>query len=134
MRGFLCLYKVQPIVYPFWMALTPEKKVKNNVVRLLKERGAYYFFPASYGMGRSGVPDIVCCLHGQFIGIECKAGNNKPTPLQERELAAIKVAGGLSCVINESNIPQLATMLDLLTENADEQRAETIDGTLAEPP
>jgi hypothetical protein len=28
------------------MAMTPEKKVKNQVVRLLKEYGAYYFFPA----------------------------------------------------------------------------------------
>ena len=134
MRGFFVPLQSPTVALSYPMALTPEKKVKNNVVRLLKERGAYYFFPASYGMGRSGVPDIVCCLHGQFIGIECKAGSNKPTPLQERELAAIKVAGGLSCVINESNIPQLATMLDLLTENADEQRAETIDGTLAEPP
>jgi len=68
------------------MALTPEKKVKNKVVRLLKEHGAYYFFPASYGMGRSGVPDVVCCLHGCFIGIECKAGKNKPTPYKRKSL------------------------------------------------
>jgi hypothetical protein len=70
------------------MAITPEKKVKNKVVALLKERGAYYFFPATYGMGRSGVPDMVVCYKG-FIGVECKAGNNKPTALQLRELAAI---------------------------------------------
>jgi Holliday junction resolvase len=72
-----------------YMAITPEKKVKNKVVALLKERGAYYFFPATYGMGRSGVPDIVACYRGRFIGIECKAGKNTPTELQKRELAAI---------------------------------------------
>ena len=93
------------------MAMTPEKKVKNAVVRLLKERGAYYFFPASYGMGRSGVPDVVCCYRGYFIGIECKAGKNKPTPLQERELAAIIKAGGISCVTNEHNLAELETIL-----------------------
>lgn len=93
------------------MAMTPEKKVKNKVVRLLKQYGAYYFFPASYGMGRSGVPDIVCCLQGRFIGIECKAGKNKPTPLQEKELADIMKAGGISCVVNEDNIPELETIL-----------------------
>ena len=93
------------------MAMTPEKKVKNKVVRLLKEYGAYYFFPASYGMGRSGFPDIVCCLRGYFIGIECKAGNNKPTPLQEKELADIIKAGGVSCVINEDNMAELESIL-----------------------
>lgn len=93
------------------MAMTPEKKVKNKVVRLLKEYGAYYFFPASYGMGRSGVPDIVCCLRGCFIGIECKAGKNKPTPLQEKELADIIKAGGISCVINEDNMAELESIL-----------------------
>ena len=91
--------------------MTPEKKVKNKVVRLLKEYGAYYFFPASYGMGRSGVPDIVCCLRGYFIGIECKAGKNKPTPLQEKELADIIKAGGVSCVINEDNMAELESIL-----------------------
>lgn len=93
------------------MALTPEKKVKNKVVALLKERGAYYFFPASYGMGRSGVPDIVCCVDGNFIGIECKAGKNKATPLQLKELAAIREARGTTFIINEENIGVLAEYL-----------------------
>ena len=92
------------------MALTPEKKVKNKVVSILKEHGAYYFFPASYGMGRSGVPDVIVCYRGRFIGIECKAGKNKPTPLQLRELAAIEAAGGTSLVVNETNLDQLQTL------------------------
>ena len=39
------------------MAMTPEKKVKQTVVKILKEIGAYYFFPATGGYGRNGVPD-----------------------------------------------------------------------------
>jgi len=86
------------------MALTPEKKVKNKVVAILKKHQVYYFFPATYGMGRSGVPDVVCCHLGTFIGIECKAGKNKATPLQLRELAAIRTAGGTTFIINEENV------------------------------
>lgn len=86
------------------MANTPEKKVKDKVVKLLKAHGVYYFFPATFGMGRSGVPDIICCLNGKFLAVECKAGNNKPTPLQEREIQAIKDAGGTAFVINETNV------------------------------
>ena len=94
------------------MALTPEKKVKNKIVNILKQYKAYYFFPSNYGMGRSGIPDIVCCYRGYFIGIECKAGSNQPTALQERELAAIKEADGIACIINENNIPLLINILD----------------------
>ena len=98
--------------YSFWMALTPEKKVKNKVVSILKEHGAYYFFPASYGMGRSGVPDVIVCYEGRFIGIECKAGKNTTTMLQDRELAAIEEAGGIPLVICEHNLDELVDQLD----------------------
>ena len=94
------------------MAMTPEKKVKNNVVKLLKDYGVYYFFPATYGMGRSGIPDIVCCYKGRFVGIECKANGNKPTPLQERELTAIREAGGASIVIDENNMDKLEELFN----------------------
>ena len=65
-------------------------------------------------MGRSGVPDVVCCYAGRFIGIECKAGGNKPTTLQKRELEAIKVAGGLPLIINEDNYALINAVLDKL--------------------
>ncbi len=96
--------------------MTPEAKVKKKVVDILKTVGAYYFFPATGGFGRSGVPDIIVCLKGQFIGLECKAGNNKPTALQERELQRIVDAGGRAFVINESNIDRLAPHLIKLAE------------------
>lgn len=89
------------------MAATPERKVKDRVVKILKEQEVYYFFPATYGMGRSGVPDIICCVNGRFLGIECKANGNKPTALQQRELAAIANAGGIALVIDETNLPDL---------------------------
>lgn len=85
------------------MAKTPEKAVKDKVVRVLKEEGAYYFFPATHGYGRSGVPDIVACIRGAFVGIECKAGTNKPTALQVRELERIRQADGHAIVVNEEN-------------------------------
>lgn len=88
--------------------MTPEAKVKARVVKLLKEHNIYYFFPATHGYGRSGVPDIICCYNSLFMGIECKAGSNKPTALQEKEMRKIKAAGGVTFVINETNINDLA--------------------------
>lgn len=85
------------------MAATPEKRVKDKVVGILKDEGAYYFFPATHGYGRSGVPDIVACVNGHFLAIECKAGKNKPTALQVREIESIRKAGGAAVVANEEN-------------------------------
>ena len=96
------------------MAATPEKKVKAKVVEILKAHGVYYFFPATYGMGRGGVPDIICCYRGRFIAIECKAGAGKTTALQERELAAIQAASGVQMVVNEKNFGELAVLLNFL--------------------
>jgi Holliday junction resolvase len=85
------------------MAQTPEKRVKTKVESVLKSEGAYYFFPATHGYGRSGVPDIIACVNGRFLAIECKAGANKPTALQTREIESIRLAGGVAVVANEEN-------------------------------
>jgi len=96
------------------VALTPERKVKQQVVALLKEAGAYYFFPSANGLGRSGIPDIIVCYRGRFVGIECKAGKGQTTALQERELKRIREAGGVSLVIREDNINMVSSLLNLL--------------------
>tara|TARA_R100000935_G_scaffold55794_1_gene86229 strand:+ start:553 stop:765 length:213 start_codon:yes stop_codon:yes gene_type:complete len=67
--------------------------------------------PATGGYGASGVPDIIACYEGRFIGIECKANGGKPTALQKKHLADIKKAKGLSLLIDESNIDVLKYLL-----------------------
>jgi Holliday junction resolvase len=91
--------------------LTPEKKVKTKVVAILKELGAYYFYPVTGGYGASGVPDIVGCYNGNFFAVECKAGKGKTTALQDKNLAQIKACGGIATVINEDNIEDVRRLL-----------------------
>lgn len=93
------------------MALTPEAKVKRVVVKQLKELGAYYFYPVTGGYGGSGVPDIIGCYQGRFFGIECKAGKNTPTPLQEKNLTDISNNGGIAVVVNENNMHDVVQLI-----------------------
>ena len=93
------------------MAMTPEGKVKKKIVEQLKTLGCYYFFPATGGYGKSGVPDIVGCYKGKFFGIECKAGKNTPTALQEKNLSDIALAGGVAAVVNELNMRDIEELL-----------------------
>ena len=98
------------------MADTPEKKVKKKVVELLKVYNAYYFYPVTGGFGASGVPDIVACVEGQFLGIEVKADIKKrgPTALQEKNLREIKATGGIALVIDAHNIDVLVQVLETI--------------------
>lgn len=82
--------------------MTPEGRVKNAVKKLLTEYGTYYFMPVSNGMGRHGIPDIICCHYGHFVAIECKAKGGKPTALQEREMQSIKMRGGHALVVDDT--------------------------------
>jgi len=90
---------------------TPESRVKDKVKKLLDAHGVYYFMPATGGYGRSGVPDFVCCFRGRFFAIECKAGLNDPTALQQREMRRIEEAGGITYVARDDSLPMLPTLL-----------------------
>lgn len=93
----------QKMLQQAYMANTPESRVKNKVKKALDDLGAYYCFPVTGGFGNSGVPDILACVEGHFFGIECKAGNNAPTALQEKHLSNINESKGSAFVVDETN-------------------------------
>jgi len=92
--------------------MTPEGKVKRKAIVELQKLGMYIFFPATGGFGRSGIPDIVCCYKGKFIGIECKAHGNKPTALQQSNLEEIVNNGGIAIVIDETSVFNLKQIIE----------------------
>jgi Holliday junction resolvase len=62
--------------------------------------------PIGSGYGNAGVPDFLCCLQGQFVAIEAKAGKGKTTALQEKNLRDILMSGGHAWVVNEENLEE----------------------------
>jgi hypothetical protein len=94
------------------MTTTPESKVKAKTVEMLKAMRAWYFFPGNNGFGKSGIPDIVICWYGRFIGVEVKSAKGKPTDLQMRTGAQIQEAGGKWLIVrNPEDIEALESML-----------------------
>lgn len=81
-----------------------EADLKREIVAYLKSVGAWFDNPVRNGYGRRGVPDIVVCYRGRFLGVECKRppeeGKKPPEAdvWQQRELAAIVEAGGRAIV------------------------------------
>ena len=95
---------------------TPESKVKNKAKLALARLGTYYTFPMTGGYSNSGVPDILVCYRGIFIGLECKANGNKPTRLQESHIKEINMNGGIAFIVDEHNVDNL---YELLKERVD---------------
>ena len=115
--------------------MTPEGKVKDKVKLTLAVMGAYYCMPATGGYGSSGIPDVLCCYKGRFIGIECKTRGNKPTRLQQSNLDEIERQGGMAFVINEDNSDsaQFDNCVELLALGGREVRIRSLNPAVAVP-
>lgn len=58
---------------------------------------------AEDGFQRSGIPDLLICLKGEFIAIELKNENGKPTALQLHNIEQIKKSGGQAYILRPEN-------------------------------
>ena len=97
--------------------MTPEGKVKAAVRKVLDTEGVYYFMPVSNGMGSMGVFDIVCCVNGFFLGVECKSDAKKnPTALQTRQALKALDANGFVFLVHTGNIKELAYTIAKIKE------------------
>jgi hypothetical protein len=91
--------------------VTPEGKVKKAMTEGLDQLAAYWFFPATHGYGRSGVPDIIACIDGKFWGFECKSDSGTATGLQLLEIEKIQEAGGRALVVRGVEGAEMALAL-----------------------
>lgn len=83
---------------------TPEGKVKAKIKSYLKTvPDCWFYMPVQNGMGVVGIPDIVACIQGRFVGIETKAPGkeNNVTANQRANLDAITASGGVAFVSSD---------------------------------
>ena len=72
-----------------------ETNLQRKVQDYLESIGAYHFKVHGSAYMKSGIPDIISCYKGLFIGIECKIGKNKPSKLQEEHRDMILKSRGI---------------------------------------
>ncbi len=76
-----------------------ERDTVNEIKKYLASLGSDVFFWKEHGgpYGTSGVPDIICCYKGHFLGLEVKLPTGRLTELQKRAIRKINGAGGIAC-------------------------------------
>lgn len=52
---------------------------------------------------KKGVPDILCCIGGRFVGFEVKTDTGKQSPDQKTAQTAIEKCGGLYYLVRSVN-------------------------------
>ena len=75
-----------------------ERDIVAAIKRYLGTLGEDVFFWKEHGSpyGTSGVPDIICCYKGRFLGLEAKLPGGRLTALQKQALEKINRAGGIA--------------------------------------
>lgn len=94
----------------------PEKKFELKVRKFLEEQGCWVLKTWSNGTQRTGVPDLLVCCSGFFLGIEIKAEKGKPTPLQLWNIDKIKEAGGVGLVLYPKDFEEFKSNIMKLKE------------------
>lgn len=113
--------------------MAEEKRFEGKVKKFLKEQGAWYikyWGGASYT--KSGIPDLLVCVNGFFLGVELKASTGRPSDLQIYHLREIDKAGGYAILLYPEDFPVFQKMveafkyLDGATNEELDERAEII--------
>lgn len=98
-----------------------EKLFENRVKQFLKDKGCW--FVKYWGGGnftQAGIPDLLICCNGYFLGIEIKASTGKLSELQKYQLAKIKEAGGISLALYPKDFEKFKLLIEqLLKEQRD---------------
>lgn len=102
-----------------------EKQFENSVKRFLSSLPQCYFFKTwGGGYQKSGLPDLIICYKGYFIGAELKNEIGKPSELQKYNLREIRKAGGFGYVVRPQNFNDFKKLL-LELEMINEQKTKT---------
>lgn len=63
-----------------------EKQLENNIKRYLFEKNIYHFKVHGSSFMEPGIPDIIACVNGFFVGIEVKRPGAKNTQTEQQKI------------------------------------------------
>ena len=92
-----------------------EATIQKAIFDYLKSLGVWCFaFKASICNER-GVPDIICCYKGRFIGLEVKTARGRPSTIQKAQIRRINCAMGKAKVVRSvEDVKEIIKELDTL--------------------
>lgn len=94
--------------------MAAEKNFENKIKKYLDEQGCWYVKYFANRMTKSGIPDILACVNGYFVGIEIKAQNGKPSELQIYHRDMIRGAYGYGIILYPNQWEDFKDFIEML--------------------
>jgi Holliday junction resolvase len=94
--------------------MAAEKQFETKIKKFLDEKGCYYIKHFANAYTKSGIPDILACVNGHFVGIEVKAPNGKPSELQLYNIKEINETSGFGVVLYPNQFEDFKMLVDCL--------------------
>lgn len=91
-----------------------EKQFEQKVKRFLNDGGCWLVKTWSNGVQREGIPDLLVCCNGYFLGIELKNETGNPSKLQLWNIEKIRAAGGIALVLYPNQFEEFQHFITLL--------------------
>ncbi len=78
--------------------MQPEAKIGKKIREYIENSGGFVFKVHGGPQMMAGLPDLICCIQGLFIGIEVKQPGCNPTERQKFVHSLIRRSGGVAIV------------------------------------
>lgn len=76
-----------------------EESIIQDDIRKYLDQEHIFYIRYSAQSSANGIPDLIICYKGYFIGAEVKTSKGQPTLLQEKKLEAINRARGFGILV-----------------------------------
>lgn len=93
-----------------------EKSFETKVKAFLKKEECWVLKTWSNGVQREGVPDLLVCCNGVFLGIELKAENGHASELQNWNIKEIRKSKGIAIVLYPKDFEKFKTLINLIKD------------------
>ena len=95
-----------------------EKQFENKIKKYLDTLPNIWYFKHWAGAySQSGIPDIIACINGRFVGIEVKCERGKASELQKRNIRLINEANGMGMILYPKDFEKFKIIMRELAED-----------------
>ena len=94
-----------------------EKTFQTKLIKLIEKNNGYVVKFNASAISKIGVPDLLACINGKFVGLEVKKENGKPSEIQLWNIEQIKKSGGIAMVVKPSDYENVKKLIKKLGDD-----------------
>ena len=94
-----------------------EKTFQTKLIKLIEKNNGYVVKFNASAISKIGVPDLLACINGKFVGLEVKKENGKPSEIQLWNIEQIKKSGGIAMVVKPSDYENIEKLIEKLGDD-----------------